>query len=87
MKIPPPREPIDREEALRLRSQGLFAAEIARRLEYPASSVRRALKDLGERLRPKRSISAARWGGLPPPPRVPALQAPNHDLRALDRLA
>ena len=63
MGIPPPRRPIDLDEAQRLREkEGLSAAEIARRMGFTAPSMRRALRRAGIDLRPKRPVSEARWG-------------------------
>ncbi len=63
MSIPPPRAPIDREEALRLhREDGLSAAEIAHRLGFTPPAVRAALKESGARLQPPRRALEVQWG-------------------------
>lgn len=62
-KLPPPAKRMDRDELHRLREEeGLSGSEIARRIGFTAPSVRRALRELGIDLRPKRRTADEKWG-------------------------
>src|SRR5688572_5761763 len=57
MKVPRPKPPIDVEEVHRLHlDEGLTLAEVARRLGFRASSIGRALRESGVRVRRRRAL-------------------------------